>query len=357
MSRQHLAALARSPLFFERNRVFRIYRGGKLFGDFFGDPPADGSEPEEWIASSVKALNRVPKGEKEGISRLRGTEVYLDELLCAEGQAVLGERSSLGILVKLLDSAMRLPVQAHPDKAFSRRHFASDYGKAEAWLVLATRENACLYFGFRDSMTPEAFAAACRRSAEEPHILEPLLNRLPAAPGDVFFIPAGMVHAIGPGCLILEIQEPTDFTLQPEAWCGDYRLSEYEMRLGLSEAEALECFDFETTGAAAVAKARITPLLLEQREQLTVTQLIGPRETDCFGLRRITLGAGADYALLSPAVYVVTAGSGTLLSEGRSSALRKGDYFLLPACLDRQARVSGTMELIQCLPPEQSILC
>jgi mannose-6-phosphate isomerase len=146
------AALNR-PLFFERNRVFRVYRGGMLFHEFFGDPAEDGFYPEEWVASTVRALNKEPKGENEGLSIVRGTGVPLRQLIEERREELIGPREELGLLVKLLDSAIRLPVQAHPDKAFALRHFGSTHGKTEMWLVLATRENARLYFGFKEGVT------------------------------------------------------------------------------------------------------------------------------------------------------------------------------------------------------------
>ena len=82
--------LFRGPLFFEKNRVFRIYTGGALFAEFFGDDSVDGFEPEEWVASSVKALNKVSKGEKEGVSRIAGTDLYFDDLLREYPAQLLG---------------------------------------------------------------------------------------------------------------------------------------------------------------------------------------------------------------------------------------------------------------------------
>ena len=81
--------LASRPVFFERNRVYRVYQGGALFHRLFGDPAKDGHYPEEWIASSVKALNKVPAGDREGISRIRGTGLYLDDLLRNEPERML----------------------------------------------------------------------------------------------------------------------------------------------------------------------------------------------------------------------------------------------------------------------------
>ena len=112
------------PIFFERNRVGRVYSGGMLFHDFFGDKKEDGFLPEEWIASSVTALNKDSAVYKEGVSRIRDTDIYFDDLLNENKEALLGDKK-LRILVKALDSAIRLPAQAHPDKEFSKRYFNS----------------------------------------------------------------------------------------------------------------------------------------------------------------------------------------------------------------------------------------
>ena len=152
--------IASQPVFFEKNRVFRVYTGGKLFADFFGDNSEDCFYPEEWICSSTKALNEGSTDEFEGLSTIKGTDIHFDELLKEQKELMLGNRSGLDVLVKALDSAIRLPVQAHPDKAFSREHFNSEFGKAESWLVLAAREGACIYFGFKDGVTSSDFENA-----------------------------------------------------------------------------------------------------------------------------------------------------------------------------------------------------
>ena len=115
------------PIFFEKNRVFRIYTGGKLFSDFFGDDSTDGYYPEEWVASSVKALNEGSTDEYEGVSKIKGTDLYLSDATEKYRAEILGEREDIGILTKILDSAIRLPVQAHPDKVFSEKYFSSKY--------------------------------------------------------------------------------------------------------------------------------------------------------------------------------------------------------------------------------------
>ena len=248
------------PIFFERNRVGRVYTGGKLFGDFFGDEPIDGFEPEEWIASAVKAANKISKGEKEGISKIENSDLYFDALLKDYPTELLGEGNKYRILVKGLDSAIRLPAQAHPDKAFSKKYFNSAYGKTECWIILATRENAKLFFGFKDGVDKETFSKAIDDSLTDKDAMERLMCEITPKVGEVYFVPAKTVHAIGKGCLILEVQEPTDFTIQPEHYCGDYKLNEQEMMLGLSKEVALECFDF-----VPAPNSKIEPQVAEEQ--------------------------------------------------------------------------------------------
>lgn len=348
---EEYAQIASSPVFFERNRVFRVYKGGKLFHDFFGDDALDGNYPEEWIASRVKALNRNPQTEHEGISMVRGSEIRFDWLLANYKEIMLGEHKSLDVLVKILDSAIRLPAQAHPDKAFSRKHFKSEYGKTEMWVILETRENAKIYFGFRDGVTREDLISAIEKSESDKDVMASLMNGIPARKGDVYLIPAKMVHAIGYGCLILEVQEPTDFTIQPEAWCGDYHLDEFEMYLGVKKEQALECFDFSVSGDEAVKLGRKQPVVFDKSEGGSSETLISYKDTPCFSVNRHKLATGSLLLKNAPAVYIITEGEGILEGEAYGQPVKKGDYFFLPFAAKGKFSIKTEcgIELIECL--------
>lgn len=344
--------ILKGPLFFEKNRVFRIYRGGALFADFFGDDSNDGFKPEEWVASSVKAINKISRGEKEGVSRVAGTELYFDDLLREYPREMLGCRREFGVLTKLLDSAVRLPVQAHPDKLYSQKYFHSEYGKAESWVILATRPGACIYFGFNRSLTKSEFAAAVERSRTDKNAIVPMLNRVPVKVGDVFFVPARMVHAIGEGCLILEVQEPTDFTIQPEYWCADYALSEQEMYIGLDADVALDVFDYNMYGEEAIARGRRAPRLIASGNGWMHEALISYEDTPCFAVERFTLNNDTLPLKQKPAVYVVTDGTGYIRCGDAIRSLKKGDYFYLPYAADGIViSTTATLQFIVCLPP------
>lgn len=329
------------PIFFKSNRVRRVYKGGKLFSQFFGDDSCDGNYPEEWVCSVTRALNSGSNDEYEGISQTVDGE-YFSELMQEHKRELIGDREEFGLLVKILDSAIRLPAQVHPDKEFSKKHFNSNHGKTESWIILATRENACVYFGFNKEITKEELFEALNSNEE---VLLPLLNRIPVKEGDVFLIPAKAVHAIGAGCLILEVQEPTDFTVQPERMCGDYALNDYEKYLGLPHDVAMECFDMS--------------FMKEDAERYSQTgvidspHLITKNDTPCFSINRYIIKGENEQTLTGPAVYITIAGEGEICGESYNHKIKKGDYFFMPYDGREKYKIKGDgLTVVECIPPE-----
>lgn len=331
------------PIFFEKNRVFRVYKGGKLFADFFSDDSQDGNYPEEWVVSSVHALNDGSTDEYEGISKIKDSDLYLSDAMKDYKKEMLGDNEDIGVLTKILDSAIRLPVQAHPDKPFSRKYFNSSYGKEESWVILATRPGGKVFYGFKDGVTLEQFEKAIEESETSKTAMEDLLESFEVKPGDVIYIPAKMVHAIGAGCLLLEVQEPSDFTVQPERWCGDYKLSDHEMYLGLDKKTALECFDVNKKFPAP-----LTPNVIEEKDGVKYESLIDERMTKTFNVRRVTLDGGEFKMNGGVKIYVVTEGNGKITGDGYEKEITKGDYFFISESAKDKFALSGNMTLIEC---------
>jgi mannose-6-phosphate isomerase len=234
-------------------RVYRFYRGGALIDGLRGQPERDGDHPEDWIASVVEANNPGRFEPEAGLTRLETGALLRDAI-----HARPAHWGTPNVLVKLLDPVERLPVHAHPDREFARAHLGSDYGKTEAWLVVATRgDTSDVWLGLREDIEPERY----RRWIEEQDTdaLLSSLHHLVVRPGDVVFVPAGVPHAIGGGALIVELQEPTDYSILCEwhgypanaanahlglGWDGALealRLDAYEPRLGMPD-EAAEFF-------------------------------------------------------------------------------------------------------------------
>jgi mannose-6-phosphate isomerase len=215
------------------NRVYRFYRGGALIDRLRGvTEPADNDRPEDWIASVVRASNPGRFEPDAGLTRLEN-----GALLCNAIGTRPAHWGTPDVLVKLLDPVERLPVHAHPDREFARAHLGSDYGKTEAWLVLATREGtADVWLGLRESVEPDRYRAWI--DEQDIDALLGSLHHMALGPGDVVFVPAGVPHAIGGGALILELQEPTDFSILCE-WDG-FPVNPRDAHLGLGWELALE---------------------------------------------------------------------------------------------------------------------
>ena len=354
--RKFMKEYTQSPIFFNRNRVYRVYTGGWLMEQFLNQTGEDNNFPEEWIASTVHAANNVNAKKDDGLSKIENTEITLKELGENYPREMYGKATGLGILVKYLDSAIRLPLQAHPDKAYAKKYFNSLYGKTEMWLILATREGANICFGFNNEITKEEFSAIVEESKEEKNIMDKYVNKVYVQPGEVYLIPAKAVHAIGAGCLILEIQEPTDFTLSPEYWCGDHLLSNQEMYMGLPKDTALECFDYSMFGKECIKQARKTPKLFRENSDVKIEHLITSEDTPCFSVVRYTVTKKVKL-VKGAVIYIVTKGEGKIEGESYQREVKQGDYFFLPfEARDKFTAVSNKdkpLELIECIPPEE----
>ena len=124
-----------------------------------------------------------------------------------------GVSSPFPLLLKLIDARDRLSVQVHPDDAYAAAH-ENKYGKTEAWVILRAEPGAHLVYGIREGTTPSMLEDACAKGRE----IEKLLRLVPVKAGDVFYIPSGMVHAIGAGIVLYEIQQSSDVTYRFYDW-------------------------------------------------------------------------------------------------------------------------------------------
>jgi mannose-6-phosphate isomerase len=300
-------------------RVYRFYRGGLLIDRMRGEEGADTDFPEDWVGSVTQAQNPGRDEPLAGLSQLEGGELLRDAI-AADLQGWLGPdaaRGSTGVLVKLLDAAERLPVHFHPDRAFARERFGSEFGKTEAWIVLATREEESeVWIGMRERVDRETYRGWIDRQDHERLLAS--LHRVPVRAGDVIFVPAGTPHAIGAGALIAELQEPTDFSIVCE-WEG-YPIAAEDSHLGLGWDVAIDALELE-------AREPVLGLPDEARAFFWADERPEP--------------AGRF------AVWIVLDGSGTIAGE----PVRRGDCFAVPAAADR-IEVDGDLRVLRCLGPE-----
>ncbi len=158
---------------------------------------------ESWELSCHKdGPSTVANGELAGLT--------LPEVIEKLGKGILGSDcqhfEDFPILIKLIDAKDNLSVQVHPDNEYARR-VEGEYGKTEMWYIVDCDEGASLLYGFKNEISSEEF----RRRIEDNTLLE-VTNSVPVKKGDVFFIDAGTLHAIGKGILIAEIQQNSNTT-------------------------------------------------------------------------------------------------------------------------------------------------
>lgn len=363
---QTLRQLARQPLRLARNRVYRNYRGGALLDGWQGvGQPADTHFPEEWVGSTT--VSRLPGRPKdEGLSRALlpdGSTAVLKELIAQEPERMLGAAhvsrhgTELAVLCKILDSAMRLPIQVHPDRAFAKRYCHSDFGKTESWIILATRrvgrETPFILFGFREGVTQEAF----RRLAKTQDIPGQVaaLNRVEVQPGEVYLVTAGTPHGIGPGVFMIEVQEPTDLVINTEYTVGEIRRTEAQCMMGLDFDLGMQCFDYRAAGTEHVRRCTLAPRVISEHGGGREECLIGPEDTPCFAVGRLAVtGAVPDRDRGRCYVGIVTGGTGWIEGPDAPIALEAGTTFFVPAASEHagyRAAPDGPLTVVKCFPP------
>ncbi len=348
----------------EPQRVWRTYRGGRELDRLLGiEPATDGPFPEDWLASTTPAANPVARPEGEGLTRARldGRSTPLRDLLRRFPDALLGADHvgrfgpELGFLAKLLDSSIRLHIQAHPTAAYARQHLGKPHGKAEGYVILATRPEVAepyIYLGFQRPPEPEAYRRAILEQ-DETALLAPF-DKVLVKPGDAFVVPGGLPHAIGEGVLMLEVMEPSDLVVRLEFERGGYVLPESARFMGHSVDLAIDLMDFAPLTADALAERCFASprLLIDDGSTGRLESLIDARQTPCFVVQRWRTQAAASLAFDTFAAALITRGSGHLTAGDCRQPFRVGDRFLIAHHTDRLTLASQQpCEVLLVFPP------
>lgn len=284
---------------------------------------------ESWDLSSVKGdISVVANGMLKGNNLEEIIEVYMGELV-GEG---LFERYGLEfpLLIKYLDCNDKLSVQVHPDDALAEERHNS-FGKTEAWYIADCKPGAAIYLGFKDlNITREEYISAVSESR-----LEQLLNRVEVKKGDVFFIPAGTVHALGAGIEVVEVQQTSDVTYRIYDWD---RVDASGKGRELHTALAVDAIDFEADAE-----------LLHKQYTLAKGGESRVIESPYFTMTLHDVDAVKylDRSMLdSFIVYICLEGNATVSIDGGKEELAAGELVLIPAeaC---EVAIEGNAQLME----------
>lgn len=317
----------------------RFYRGGERIAQFRGGQAVTSGAsrmrvPEDWVGSTTTLFAE----ESLGLSSLPSGEL-LRTAVEAEPEAWLGPDhvarlgTDTGLLVKLLDAGERLPIHVHPNHAFASANLGLAHGKTEAWIALTA---GTVGLGFNRDVRAEELAGwvAEQRAAE----MAQAMHSLAIAPGDAVLVPAGTPHAIGAGCFVVELQEPTDLSIMLE-WDGFELDGERDGHLGLGFSQALQAVDRR-------AKTLDEVHTLRQSTSTSRGPLL-PGAGEFFRANRVHNGGGWPAGF---AVVVVVRGTGTLRTSAGVDQVRGGETLVVPfACGD--VSFAGDGELVVCRPP------
>ena len=300
----------RTPLIFRPVYQPLVWGGRRMEG--WGRTLPDGPIGESWeLADHPRGMSLVGQGALAGAS--------LHDLVEQAGPALVGPTFRGGefpLMVKLIDARLRLSVQVHPDAAIARDLGVGQHGKTECWVFLADGGEIC------QGTRPGVGRAEFERALAEHHIAT-TLNRFDACKGDVFFLPARTVHALGEGCLLYEVQQTSDITFRVYDWD---RLDLDGKPRPLHVTESLATIDFSRTGYGPHAPEAWRPLVAPGCEQR------GLIECPHFALRELRVHGGVVQPTKDTcAVVTCIDGQGTLSTLGGQVPLVPMQTVLVPA--------------------------
>lgn len=303
-------------LFLQGKFVDKIWGGDKL-KEFAYELPSD-KVGEYWAISGMEDLpSLVTMGKYKGKS--------LNDLYKEEKELFGGEDyDSFPLLIKLIDANTDLSIQVHPDDYLAEK-YENSRGKTECWYIL-NEDQASIIYGLNVDDKEEAIRLIDEKKWDE------LLREVPAKKGDFFYVPAGTVHAIKKGCLVLEIQQASDIT---------YRLYDYDRKDDQGRLRDLHLEESKRS-----IKTEKVDNKIETKEFPTY------KETDLlsnqyFEVRKYDIEKASDFKRNKPYLMeAVIEGEGKLIIDKEEYPIKKGDFFILTnKCEDY--RIEGKLSLVE----------
>jgi mannose-6-phosphate isomerase len=301
------------PLTFDP--IFKDYVwGGRNLADKLGRDIPDGVIAESWeIAAHLDGSSVVNNGPLAGLT-LPAVQAQLGQALVGRKNQQMLEMERFPLLIKLLDANRWLSVQVHPDDAYGLAN-EDDLGKTEMWVVLYAEPGAELIYGFKAGVKREIFEKAIQIGE-----VDKWLHRVPIEAGDVIFVPAGTIHALGPGTIVAEIQQNSNTT---------YRIYDWGRPRPIHVEQALDVLNF-----GLVEPGPLHPTILKETKGVRV-ELIG--HCPYFETQRLIMESGASFANTCSGdtfeIWAVLNGSATVRWSGDPVRIEAIGWALLPAAL------------------------
>jgi len=304
-----------SPLTFQPIFIERMWGGRRLESEFHKKLP-----PRKRIGESWEVVDRSEAQSVVACGPLCGRTLH--ELWTEDREEIFGDVPNtprFPLLIKILDAQEKVSLQVHPPENIASR--LGGEPKSEFWYVATADPNAELFLGFREPITRDSFAERLRKGTAIDHI-----HRIAVQSGDAVFLPAGRVHAIGAGSLLIEIQQNSDTTYRAFDWNRTDPATGTKRDLHVKQA--IECIDFED----------VQPELIQSEGDL----LISDRS---FEIRRWNLDEAREAA--PPGQFAIVCCLTGNVSCAKTK-LSPGEFFLILAHLEDR--------LLKPLAPDTTLL-
>lgn len=315
--------MKRYPLKISYTAKTAIWAGTRL-RDEFGKVSEFDTVSESWELSVRRdEMARVLNGEACGMTL---SEYFLRvgyDCVCPGFK----EGDNFPLLVKLIDAQDMLSVQVHPDDEYASL-VENDSGKTEMWYIVDATENAQLIYGLKNGITREDFACAVKEKR-----VNDVMNYVPVKKGEVYFIPSGMIHAIGAGILIAEIQQNSDLT---------YRIYDFDRvdkdgmprQLHIDKAlDVVRSFTPEEIDAVRYSRGHGDEQLLANSEYFKVRRVCVDEHIKLVATRESFI------------CIVCLDGEGSIDFKGEKYPIVKGESYFIPAGMG-EFDIDGRIEVI-----------
>ena len=309
------------PLKFDHKYVEKIW-GGRKFEKFREDLP-DGPIGESWdISAQESGMSIAQNGKLAGKSLKELTEMYPQQIL---GKDI--EADEFPLLLKIIDAQSQLSIQVHPDDQYAAKH-PGEAGKTEAWYVIDADEDAYLIIGTEDC-TESEFKKAVKNDQINQYV-----KKVKVEKGDVFFIKAGLLHAIGPGIMLAEIQQSSDTT---------YRVYDYGRGRELHLSKALDVIDFKLQ-----SKKRKGLRICKENYDYSYFCLNDKFALDIIKIKESYQAKGDQQRFY---ILTVLEGAGKLSWDDQEIELNETESVLIPAYAE-EFKIKGKLKLMKSYVPD-----
>ena len=294
------------PLAFEPIFIERMWGGRRLESEFHKKLP-----PQKRIGESWEIVDRPEAQSVVSGGPLRGKTLH--ELWSQGRREIFGEvpdSPRFPLLIKILDAHEKLSLQVHPAENVASR--LGGEPKSEFWYVAAADPDAEVFVGFREPITRDRFEERSRQGTLVDHV-----HRITVQAGNAVFLPAGRIHAIGAGNLLIEIQQNSDTTYRAFDWNRTDPATGTKRDLHVEQA--IQCIDFED----------VQPKLIESEGELLIRNSL-------FEIQKWNLDEVREAAPLGQFAIVCCLTGNLSCAKAK---LSPGEFFLIPACLaERQLK-------------------